>query len=51
MMHEPETETKSDSQGIGIGTFRFLKGKSYLTTGATGFLAKGKKTLNTEFLA
>ncbi|KAG2258300.1 hypothetical protein Bca4012_021577 [Brassica carinata] len=40
MMHEPETETKSDSQGIGIGTFRFLKGKSYLTTGATGFLAK-----------
>lgn len=43
MMHEPETETKSDSQGIGM--FRFLKGKSYLITGATWFLAKGKKTL------
>ncbi|CAA7060504.1 unnamed protein product [Microthlaspi erraticum] len=34
----PETETSSDSEGIGI--VRFLKGKSYLVTGATGFLAK-----------
>ncbi|CAA7060502.1 unnamed protein product [Microthlaspi erraticum] len=34
----PETETSSDSEGIGI--VRFLKGKSYFITGATGFLAK-----------
>ncbi|CAA7060508.1 unnamed protein product [Microthlaspi erraticum] len=33
-----KTEIKSDSDGIGI--VRFLKGKSYFVTGATGFLAK-----------
>ncbi|KAF2588053.1 hypothetical protein F2Q70_00041001 [Brassica cretica] len=38
MMSEVETYTKSDSHGVGI--FRFLQGKSYLITGATGFLAK-----------
>nr|VDD57582.1 unnamed protein product [Brassica oleracea] len=38
MMSEVETDTKSDSHGVGI--FRFLQGKSYLITGATGFLAK-----------
>ena len=37
----PEAETSSDSDGIGI--VQFLKGKSYLITGATGFLAKGNK--------
>lgn len=47
MMSEVETDTKSDSHGVGI--FRFLQGKSYLITGATGFLAKGNKTLKTEF--
>lgn len=47
MMSEVETYTKSDSHGVGI--FRFLQGKSYLITGATGFLAKGNKTLKTEF--
>ncbi|CAA7060503.1 unnamed protein product [Microthlaspi erraticum] len=34
----PVTETKYDSEGIGI--VGFLKGKSYFVTGATGFLAK-----------
>ncbi|CAH2063950.1 unnamed protein product [Thlaspi arvense] len=34
----PETETRSVSYGIEIVSF--LKGKSYLVTGATGFLAK-----------
>ncbi|ESQ44412.1 hypothetical protein EUTSA_v10005887mg [Eutrema salsugineum] len=34
----PDSETKSDTEGIGI--VRFLTGKSYLVTGATGFLAK-----------
>ncbi|CAL9246131.1 unnamed protein product [Arabidopsis halleri] len=34
----PEADTSGDSNGIGI--VRFLKGKSYLVTGATGFLAK-----------
>ncbi|XP_010427505.1 PREDICTED: fatty acyl-CoA reductase 6, chloroplastic-like [Camelina sativa] len=34
----PEEETDPNSDGIGI--VRFLKGKSYLVTGATGFLAK-----------
>ncbi|WZZ17715.1 hypothetical protein YC2023_110804 [Brassica napus] len=37
-MSEVETDTKSDSHRVGI--FRFLQGKSYLITGATGFLAK-----------
>uniref|UniRef100_M4CGB6 Fatty acyl-CoA reductase n=1 Tax=Brassica campestris TaxID=3711 RepID=M4CGB6_BRACM len=35
-MHETETISVSD----GVGIVRFLKGKSYLVTGATGFLAK-----------
>ncbi|KAL0724805.1 hypothetical protein Bca4012_039404 [Brassica carinata] len=35
-MHETETTSVSD----GLGIIRFLKGKSYLVTGATGFLAK-----------
>ncbi|VVB05912.1 unnamed protein product [Arabis nemorensis] len=34
----PVTETSSDSTGLGI--VRFLKGKSYFITGATGFLGK-----------
>ncbi|AEE79553.1 putative protein [Arabidopsis thaliana] len=34
----PKTETSRNSDGIGI--VRFLEGKSYLVTGATGFLAK-----------
>ncbi|KAJ0246810.1 Fatty acyl-CoA reductase 6 [Hirschfeldia incana] len=34
----PETEQSIISDGIGI--LRFLKGKNYLVTGATGFLAK-----------
>ncbi|KAF8102068.1 hypothetical protein N665_0201s0357 [Sinapis alba] len=35
----PETEQSSISSD-GIGILRFLKGKNYLITGATGFLAK-----------
>ncbi|KAL0805603.1 hypothetical protein Bca101_098094 [Brassica carinata] len=35
-MHETETISVSD----GVGIVRFLKGKSYLVTGATGFLSK-----------
>lgn len=30
----------------GIGIVRFLRGKSYFVTGATGFLGKGYKTKN-----
>ncbi|KAF3525929.1 hypothetical protein F2Q69_00049202 [Brassica cretica] len=35
-MHETETISVSD----GVGIVRFLKGKSYLVTGATGYLSK-----------
>ncbi|KAL1191512.1 Fatty acyl-CoA reductase 6 [Cardamine amara subsp. amara] len=38
LVMKPEAKTSSDSDRIGI--VRFLKGKSYLITGATGFLAK-----------
>ncbi|XP_010427503.1 PREDICTED: fatty acyl-CoA reductase 6, chloroplastic-like [Camelina sativa] len=37
-LERPEVETDTNCDGIGI--VRFLKGKSYLVTGATGFLAK-----------
>lgn len=43
----PEAKTSSDSDGIGI--VRFSKGKSYLVTGATGFLAKGMKYPKSQF--
>lgn len=45
-MHETETISVSD----GVGIVRFLKGKSYLVTGATGFLAKGKRNPKTDSL-
>ncbi|XP_010427501.1 PREDICTED: fatty acyl-CoA reductase 6, chloroplastic-like [Camelina sativa] len=37
-LESPEAETSSDTEGTGI--VRFLKGKSYLVTGGTGFLGK-----------
>ena len=43
-MHETETISVSD----GVGIVRFLKGKSYLVTGATGFLSKGKRNPKTD---
>lgn len=43
-MHETETTSVSD----GLGIIPFLKGKSYLVTGATGFLAKGNRNPKTE---
>ncbi|CAH8359616.1 unnamed protein product [Eruca vesicaria subsp. sativa] len=44
----PEPEPSNVSDGVGI--IRFLRGKTYLITGATGFLAKGKTRSKTEFL-
>ncbi|WZZ05216.1 hypothetical protein YC2023_091137 [Brassica napus] len=43
----PEPEPSSVSDGVGI--IRFLKGKTYLITGATGFLGKAKIKPKTEF--